>query len=153
MTRGALLRLRQFIEEKAESLCGKLRSVKGGWRERAQSFGNSFGRNRTRCSESAACEALRQERGASDGSCTTAAQEARFGDAAIFDSRGKLQNVATDRIRRLHLRARGRQLAGVARIPEVVQDQFAEHYAIVAQVASHFSTATESQQLDCKIRQ
>lgn len=149
----AHLPLSQFFEQKTESICSKLGSVKGGWRERAQSFGNGFGSNRARGGESAARKALRQERRAGDGCCTAAAQETRFGDAAIFDAQRELQDVAANWICRLHLRTGVRQLADIARISEVIQDQFAEHRTIVAQLATHLSTAAETWTLDCKIRQ
>lgn len=106
--------------------------MKRSWWQPTQSRGDIFSGYRTRCREGATRKPLRQKRRTCDRSRASTAEEAGLDDSAIFDADGQLQNVAANRIRRLHLSGRVCQLAGVARIPEVLENQFAEHPAIVA---------------------
>jgi hypothetical protein len=48
-------------------------------------------------------------------------------DLTVFDTNGEFQDVAADRIRCLNDGARIREFASVARIPEVIEEQFAKH--------------------------
>lgn len=128
--------LRQFREQQVKGFDSQLRSVKRGRRQPSQTLRNAFRAYRARLRNTATCKTLRQKRGTGDGRRTAAAKKARFGDRAAFRPDGEFQNISANRIRRLHFRARVRQLPGVARIPEMFENQLAVHCAIVAQIAT-----------------
>jgi len=134
------LRLSEFIQQKTKRVCGELRAMKRCRRQPAQSFGDSLSSYRTGCCDSTARQTLCQDGGAGDRCRASAAQKTRFGDYAILDANRQLQRVAANRIRRLNFSRGIRQLAGVARIPKVVQHEFVVHRTILAQVAPLFST-------------
>ena len=72
-------------------------------------------------------EPLREQRGAGYRGGATAAQKARFDDAAVFDSNGKLKNVAANGIADFNGCIGVREFTGVARVAEVIEDGVAEH--------------------------
>jgi hypothetical protein len=67
------------------------------------------------------------KRGARDRRGTPPAKKPHVGDATIFESRKKFKDVAADRIRHLDNRIGVRQLSGVSRIAEVLENGVAEH--------------------------
>lgn len=113
--------------------------MKCSGRQPPKSLRNSLCRDRMRLRKTATRQPFRQKRGARNGCRAAAAQKPRLRDCAVFHSNGKFQNVPANGIRRLHLHRRVRQLARIARIPEMLQDQFTVHSDIVAQLSSRFS--------------
>ena len=71
---------------------------------------------------------LGQERGTGDCSRAAAAEEARLGDAAVFEANCDLENIAADGIAYFDSGIGVREFAGIAGIAKVSQYGVAEHF-------------------------
>lgn len=77
------------------------------------------------------CSAVKlhgEERSASDGSSATATKKASFRDAARFEARGELEDVAANRVRNFDDCGGAGQLTGVTRVLEMIENGFAKHF-------------------------
>ena len=83
-----------------------------------------------------------QQRTASNCSGAAAGLEAHRGDAAVFDARGEAQDIAAGRVGDFHHGGGVFQVAGVARILEVVEDCGAVHGESIAERRAGFNART-----------
>jgi len=97
------------------------------WRQTAQRLRERFGADGAGFEDGAPADLLGEKRGTGDGGGAATAEKSRFRDLAIDDSRGEFQDVTADGIVDFHYGSCARNLSGVARAAEVIEDGFAEH--------------------------
>lgn len=71
---------------------------------------------------------LREKGRAGNRGGAAATKKANFEDASIFDARRKLENVSTDGVADFNASCRVGEVTSIARITEVIEDGFAEHF-------------------------
>lgn len=116
--------MKQGVDRVGSELCA-VQSRRGKsterLRDRFRGEGAGFG-NR------AAAELFGQEGSARNGCGAPTAQEPGLLDAAVRDSRRELQDIAANGIAYFDRGSGIGQLAGVARIAEMIENSFAEHH-------------------------
>jgi len=88
-----------------------------------------MGGDATRFRGRAAAEFFGQQRSARNGGSAAAAQKPGFGDAAGFETREEPEDVTANRIRNFDRCSGIRELAGVSRVAEVIENGFGEHFS------------------------
>lgn len=116
------------MQERGNCVGGELCAVEGRGGQSPEGLGQRFSGDGARFGKRAATNLLCQERSTSDRGRATAAQEARFGDAYVHDPSGELQDVAADGITHFDCAGGIAELANIARIAEVLENGFAEHF-------------------------
>src|SRR5438552_11946560 len=106
--------------------------MKRGRGKASQRVGKLVRRKRACLGKRAAAQMLGEERSAGDRGCTPATKETHLGKAAVFHARGEFQDVAADGIRDFDGRGGVRKLAGIARLAEMIENGFAEHFSLRA---------------------
>lgn len=124
-TRPTLL---QFGEEGDESVGGKLRSVKCGRGQAAERVGDFCGGDGPSFIERFSDEELGERGSGSDGRDTALSFETHGRDFAGVDANREAKNVAANGIRDVHCSGGIREIAGVARILEMIDDSSRVHH-------------------------
>lgn len=114
--------LGQFCEQDLEGVGGKLRAVEGGLRQAAESIGDLRGSDVVSVGEGFPCHEPGKHGGACERGDATLRFEAYSGDFAIIDAGREAKNVAADGILDIDHGCCAGQIAGVARIFEMVED-------------------------------
>src|ERR1019366_10808972 len=117
-------------EKRLHSVARELRGVKSSGRQAAESFGHLFGSNRASLGRGLAAQQFRQQRRTRHRRNAPACPESRFGDSAGLDPGRKLENVPADWIFHGNGGCGGVQLAGIARVLEMVEYGFAIHWGM-----------------------
>ncbi len=110
-----------------EGVDGQFRSVMRGGRESSEGAGKIIRVDGVRGSEWLVSELHGEERSAGDGGSTALAKETGFGDAAVFDARFEMKDIAADWIGDFHVGSGTGELADVARGLKMVEDGGGEH--------------------------
>ena len=116
------------MQESPDSISGKLRAVKSCWRKATKQGRKRIGGDGASFWGRAATKLFCQERSACNGGRTPAAEEPGFSDTARFEARKEFQNVPAHRVCDFDSRGGTGQFAGVARIPKMIENSFAEHF-------------------------
>lgn len=116
------------MQERNDGVGGKLRAMKGSLRKAAKRCGKRIGGDGASLRWCEVAQLFRQERSASDRRGAAAAKEARFRDAAQFETCEEFQNISADRIGHFDNNRGAGQFARVARVAEVIENCFAEHF-------------------------
>lgn len=114
--------LRQFGEEGGESVGGELRAVKSGLWQAAEGVGDLRSGDKACFVDGFAGEKLSERGGAGERGDTALSFEAYGGDFAVVEAGSESKNVAADGILYIDHGRRVGQIAGVARIFEMVED-------------------------------
>ena len=117
----------ELLDERAERVCGELRTMKRGGREPAQTFRERLRRDGAEVRERTRLELFGEQRGAGNRGGAAAAKEANFRDAAVFEPGKQLQDVAANRIGHFDRSGSAGEFTRVARIAKVIENSFAEH--------------------------
>lgn len=116
------------MKERVDRISGQLCAVESCRWKSAESLGERLGGDVAGFCTRAATEFFGQEGRAGNRCGAAAAEKARFRDTPFNNARRELQDVATDWIANLHgCRGIG-QFSGIARIPKVIENGFAEHH-------------------------
>ena len=105
----------------------QLRRVVRGWRKAAQRLDDRIAADDERVGYRQALYHLGETRGAGDGRHAALGAEARFDDHAVFQTQAHFQHVATHGIVQPCDGIGSRQLADVARVFEMFQNQLRIH--------------------------
>ena len=116
------------MEEHSDRIGGELRAVERRRRESFQNTGNGFRGDGTGFDERAAAEFFRQDGGGSNRRRAASAEKTCFRNAPVNNARRKFEDVAADGIAYLDGNAGAGKLPGVARVSEVIENGFAEHF-------------------------
>lgn len=117
----------QFSEESGEGVGGELSAVEGGLFEAAERFGDLRSGDAAGFVERFAGEKFSQDGGAGESGDTALRFEAGFDDGSGIDACGEAKNVSADGIRYFDDGGCAGQIAGVARILEMVEDDSGMH--------------------------
>src|SRR6266849_5848026 len=119
--------LRQFGEKSLDSIFRELAAVKRRGRQLAERRGDLLGGNLAGLGGRASGEQFGQKRTAGDRSHAAAGLETGFGDAAVFQANGKLENVAASGIADFNDGRCAGKLSGIAGVLEVLENDGAIH--------------------------
>lgn len=119
--------LGQFGEEGDERVRSELRAVKSGLRQAAESVGNLRGRDAPRFVERFAGDKLRQRGSGRKRRDASLRFETYSGNFPIGDTHSKPKSIAANGIRDVDGSGRVWQIAGVARIFEMVKNSRGIH--------------------------
>lgn len=124
------------MEQCADRVGGKLRAVERRGRKAAQHIRKRFCGDGAGFGERAATEFFGQDRSGSNRCGAAPAEKARFRNTPIHNARRYLEDVAADGIAYFDGNACARELPGVARVAEVVENGFAEHLGSIPKAAA-----------------
>jgi hypothetical protein len=137
----------KFAQELLKGVEGKLRGMGGSVGKAAKGLRKLLRGGGAAIFDRAPGDYFRQKRSAGDCARAAPAEEPHFGKAAVFDARGESQNIAANGVGDFHDGRGAGQLTGVARIPEVVEKEFAEHRQEVWQRAGKTATREAAESL------
>jgi hypothetical protein len=118
----------EILEERADCISGKLRPVERRRWETPQHIGKRFRGDGTGFGKRATAESFCQDGSGSNRRGAASAEETCFRNAPFRNERRQFEDVATDGVAHLHGDTRAGKLPGVARVAEVVENGFAEHF-------------------------
>src|SRR3989454_1752672 len=119
--------LPEFGENSFDGILGELAAVKRRGRQLAERRGDLLGRNLAGLGGRASGEQFGEKRTAGNRSHAAAGLETGFGDAAVFQANGKLENVAASGVADFNDGRCAGKLSGIARVLEVVENNGAVH--------------------------
>src|SRR5712691_666393 len=119
--------LREFGEKSFDGIAGELAAVKRRGRQLAERRGDLFGGNLAGLGGRASGEEFGEKRTAGNRSHAAAGLETGFGDPAVFQANGKLENVAASGVADFNDGRCAGKLSGIARVLEVLENDGAIH--------------------------
>ena len=118
----------ELRKECCERLRRELRAVKRGCGQSSERRRKRIPRDALRFCERAPGNLLGEKGSTGNRGRTAATKKTGLEDASIFDARRKLENVPTDGVADLDASCRVGEVTGIARITEVIEDGFVEHF-------------------------
>ncbi|SRR6266568_2415530 len=119
--------LREFGEKSFDGILGELAAVKRRGRQLAERRRDLLRRNLPGLGGRASGEEFGEKRTAGNRSHAAAGLETGFGDAAVFQANGKLENVAASGIADFNDGRCAGKLSGITRVLEMVENSGAIH--------------------------